>query len=1111
MLLSGFRCRILLASVALILMSPVHAGIPFQVWLPEDNNRNTAVDDQYKAVNVRLPTTFDITYAYLRVVGLSGGSIIPPGLNDNGITDAEVIGAMTRAIQTWNGEGGPTFEDNVLPADLLPAHPADPAGLPPIRPAVDGYNIISFITDETTGGDEFAAVTPIVYFVRDFDVTENLITSGFGIEPDFLNAAILDQDEFDDEELFVDFDGDGNVDLFLQQSSFEAGEIVDADIIFNPDAVPYLRAWPEDRGDLTSNEEHLVLGSLDVQMVMTTQIGFAMGLGISDLFDTVMFPYFDDRESNYPSDPYKKRVPALDDKVSVSMVYGGGSEDGDGAISGLILDGKKVDNAFEIDGDNDEQTFTLNEDEVGDDVIPSAVVYLAVKEDQLAFSSELAGGFPENVIPGNIHPDNVESEPLEFSGTAGTYRLIAQTISGRELKIPAGMVSDFDEILFPVPELDDDLDDEPPGESEMELGDEDFNLEEVAELNSVYSFPGLPSLDDLGTSIGYAVVLGDDDLLLMESEFETPVQEFFDGEDDFVSEFYGGQGTQIRVGDGTAPESNIQNDWFFENAYITAELTSQGRLSASINDGPSVLSGFGSGPTSFFEVTIDGNSRYTNRITDIGADLAPIRIYDLAESATGAWIQPDKFSVQASWDITADGGFSGIPAGIIVSYTLRNESSSSRTFDFRQVLDTQLFGRENPVYVVDSNVIEQETTFSGMEIPDEIEFRTSVTDPVFSGFVTVRHGSFTPPDFVTIAKLSSLDKDHSAGGGSSLRGANAINKDTGIALRWHNISLTAQSSVTLRFIVGFLPPGSMVDTWLPLGEGGTVEDLENPEVDDEQLVTAIMLSPGESNDSIDIVSNTGTPDDDEEYVGITPGGPGGQLIFQRQDGAFPDTDFITAGGAIGDIDMDGDLDVVTANFGGGEDPVSARINRIYENQQRVNTDGSVTHFFRDVTFGEDRIPSTADDRWLGASGTPLPLTELSLDIVLADFDGDGDLDIFVTQRSAPNRLYENLGTPDASGDHGQIGVFQDRSEDVLPGLLNLGWDDSDGRGYPYRAAAGDIDSDGDLDLIISQQRPFTDEVITGLETGTSGFVDIHMDEENLADGLMDSANDWFSK
>ena len=129
----------------------------------------------------------------------------------------------------------------------------------------------------------------------------------------------------------------------------------------------------------------------------------------------------------------------------------------------------------------------------------------------------------------------MESEPLEFSGTAGTYRLIAQTISGRELKIPAGMVSDFDEILFPVPELDDDLNDEPPGESEMELGDEDFNLEEVAELNSVYSFPGLPSLDDLGTSISYAVVLGDDDLLLMESEFETPVQEFFDGEDDFVS------------------------------------------------------------------------------------------------------------------------------------------------------------------------------------------------------------------------------------------------------------------------------------------------------------------------------------------------------------------------------------------------------------------------------------------------------------------------------------------------------------------------------------------------------------------------------------------------
>jgi hypothetical protein len=1086
----------------MMMMAPVYSGRPFEVWLPEDNNRNTVVDDQFKAVSVRWPSGLDVTYAYLRVIGLTGDAIIPPGLNDNNISDPQVIGAMLRAVETWGGEGGPAFSSGVLPADLLPPNPSDPARLPPFRPAVDGYNLISFISDETNGGDEFAAVTPLVFFIRDFDVTENFVTSGFGVPPDFLNAAILGQDEFNDEEVFVDFDGDGNVDLFLLQTAFSQGEIIDADIIFNPDAVPLLRAWPENEDDLFANEEQLVHGSLDIQMVLTTQIGFAMGLGTSDLFDTVMFPFFDNRESPYPTDPYKKREPALDDKLTLGLVYGGDAGAGSSTISGLVLDGSRIDSTFDAEVDEDEGTVTLTED-IGDDVIVQAPVFLAVKEDQLVYSAALAGGFPEDVLPGFFHPDNVESLPFQSTGTHGTYRLIAHTLSGRNLKIPAGIVGDFDEVLFPLPELDEDLQEEPPGESDLELGDDDFVLEEVSDLNSIYSFPGLPHVDDMGNPINYAVVLGDDDLLLLDSEFMTPVQEFFADIDEYVTEYYGGQGSQIRVGDGTAPEANILNDNFFENSYITAEVNSNGRLAAAINDGPTVLSGFRSGPTSFFEVTVNNSARFSNRITDIGAEIDPLVINDLAESATATWLQNNNFSVGAAWNITQDGGFSGIPAGILVSYTLRNESSSTQSFDFRQVIDTELFARENPVYSVNDVILDREMTLSSDAIPDEIEFQTSAASPAFSGFVTLREGSFIPPDIVTIGMLSGLDRVHPPAGGLSLRGPNALNQDTGIALRWEDLVLMPQSSVTLRFIVGFLPPGTLVDTWLPFGDDGTAEDLENPEVDDEQFVTAIQLDFGETNDSIDIISNTGTSDDEEGLnIGVTPGGPGGQLIFQRQDGAFPDTDFIAAGGAIGDIDMDGDLDVVIANFGGGEDPVSNRINRVYENRQRVNLNGSVTYFYQDVTFGADGIPSTSDDRWQSPSGSPLPLTEESLDIVLADFDGDSDLDIFITQQNAPNRLYENLGTPSESGNHGQIGFFRDRSEDVLPGLLNGGWGESLGR--PFRAAAGDIDSDGDIDLIISQQFPFGDSF------GTSAFIDIHVDDENLADGLMDSAVDWFT-
>ncbi len=130
--------------------------------------------------------------------------------------------------------------------------------------------------------------------------------------------------------------------------------------------------------------------------------------------------------------------------------------------------------------------------------------------------------------------------------------------------------------------------------------------------------------------------------------------------------------------------------------------------------------------------------------------------------------------------------------------------------------------------------------------------------------------------------------------------------------------------------------------------------------------------------------------------------------------------------ALGDIDNDGDLDMVQANYWGTD--------RIYLN------DGS-GHFF-DVT--EERFPSSERD-------------DKPWDIQLADINGDGDLDIFVgnfhrdgdrNDCCAPrNYLYANDGA----------GFFVDRS-DSLP---------TNTQRETFSQVLVDVDGDGDLDYLIA--------------------------------------------
>ena len=118
---------------------------------------------------------------------------------------------------------------------------------------------------------------------------------------------------------------------------------------------------------------------------------------------------------------------------------------------------------------------------------------------------------------------------------------------------------------------------------------------------------------------------------------------------------------------------------------------------------------------------------------------------------------------------------------------------------------------------------------------------------------------------------------------------------------------------------------------------------------------------------------------------------------------------------LGDVDDDGDADLVLGNNG-------------VQNQLWLN-DGA--GFFTDVT----------------ATSLP-PDTDATGAVVLGDVDGDGDLDVVFGERGGigrPDRLLVNDGA----------GVFTDATGQ-LPALL----------AKTEALAAGDVDGDGDLDLVV---------------------------------------------
>ena len=141
--------------------------------------------------------------------------------------------------------------------------------------------------------------------------------------------------------------------------------------------------------------------------------------------------------------------------------------------------------------------------------------------------------------------------------------------------------------------------------------------------------------------------------------------------------------------------------------------------------------------------------------------------------------------------------------------------------------------------------------------------------------------------------------------------------------------------------------------------------------------------------------------------------------------------------ALGDIDLDGDLDLTMGVLGGAFGPARSAVENLHQFVQ--DDDGEFTavtsRLIRTVDVGSESIPA------------------------LTDLDGDGDLDLLVSNKIEPDDtetgalyVFENIGSATDP-------AFQARGE--VPGLPDA---------YHFAPAFGDLDGDGDDDMVLGEWR-----------------------------------------
>jgi hypothetical protein len=203
-------------------------------------------------------------------------------------------------------------------------------------------------------------------------------------------------------------------------------------------------------------------------------------------------------------------------------------------------------------------------------------------------------------------------------------------------------------------------------------------------------------------------------------------------------------------------------------------------------------------------------------------------------------------------------------------------------------------------------------------------------------------------------------------------------------------------------------------------------------------------------------------------------------LYVNENGYFSYRNTLSTGSwhvAVGDLNKDGFIDLVTA-YGGGA--VTSFLNDGQGNFQIKQSFGQGTPFRLYLAdFNSDgNLDLLQGNYWgtkpviyFGHGDGTFSLSQIfpddnSLAAAIADFDGDGDYDIaFARWPGRPDKVYFNDGS----------GYFVDSGQNLLDSLST------------YDIAAADLDNDGDIDLIAGQDEYGTEPNKIWLNNGQGYF------------------------
>jgi hypothetical protein len=1020
MMKTHYRKIVILALGFMFIFSSLFAAGPYRIFKTEINVPGDASDDTMLAVNLHWAKEDQpVLVALYRDFF---GDVIATANNTYSIPSIDILRAVRRDLKQINDVNFSSFKfmENPVYADFLSGiNP--PFYMPPTALALDRFNLITFQEPTITPPADAISVSSVWYFTRDFDLTKTLtvpsdvIDNTMGLVP-------------------VDFDQDGNIDVFLPRRKYEAGTIIDFDIMMNQFEIGW-RLPPEDPDDLTPQELADLLGTFDIQSLVLHELGPSIGLALSHLYNATWTGRgFRGPGTSFPVNPYEFRTLDLDDKISLGMNYPSDVFKNAAGIAGRVVDGDALD---------------------GQEPFPTVPVVQV----------PVFAGIP---IPSDqplwITPDTVFAYPRPVE-------LIAQVYTGIKLRIPLNQYS--------------------------------VNAPTLEMYDCSYEIRGLPPRGDYAVYVEPPSFSWDD------------VSAVFYGEKTFEAEFFGGANPP-GVGDGSAQDRNIPGDNLFSSNFIEVGIDNTGKFTASVLDGPILLFGFPTPGTSFSSVRInqDGvTTDYSNRDGPIGVVVSQLQINDGTNTAQGTWLIGNVLQFTEYLQIGNYGGPTNNPDDVLVAYTLTNIGQDPIEAGVRIMYDTMLANNDDAPFVVNGEQILNEREWDGADVPAEFEVYDNLDFPTIVALGTMRNSAVVPPDRFLTAYWPDIfvtTWDFTADG-TPFTQSEFLRSDSACALYWNPQPLDPGESISFSTAYGFLRAEWIPETGTGIHDPPTVWD------DIWYIYEPVPVYPNEVTGGINIITNTGEPPITQEIANPTdrdgdgipndedncPDVPNPDQTDTDGDGigdacdpdtltpSFSDTsprsggtylpidNLYTNGAAFGDIDNDGDLDLVLAIGTTDDINPNSQYNRIYINLFSETGEPK----FVDQTFGPDLNPDTTDDNRL-----PLD-TDVSYDVKLADFNADGWLDIYVSNYARStgeyfgqqNRLYINKGD----------GYFYDGTLLYLPGILNIG------PFVPYRGQfdettrsdVGDIDSDGDIDIVVSNTNYWPDPINTyGYVVDASGNI-----------------------